>query len=293
MATGLLPSLLYNGGRVVSYTVIGGVVGGAGIPVQPLHDPQGRDAVVAGAFMLFLGRADARYLPLALAAEDPHSPASGRDGRGLPPPAGDRSCRAAERAHALRAAADHAGLRAGDGELASPARLSMFLFSLGTVPLLLGFGAVSALLSAKFNRRHAARRAACSSLVARPGHVHPGPRACSGSPCRDGPVAAQARAAGPGRPAAACPAARPSPACRGRPGGARPGARDVVPAVRRAGGCSRPVDHRGEGRGPQRVQQRAHRARSTGSGSGWCPGRTSSSSPRCGRAPSPTPAGWG
>ena len=31
--------------------------------------------------------------------------------------------------------------------------LSMFLFSLGTVPLLLGFGALSAFLSAKFNRR--------------------------------------------------------------------------------------------------------------------------------------------
>ena len=31
--------------------------------------------------------------------------------------------------------------------------LSMFLFSLGTVPLLLGFGAISAFLSAKFNRR--------------------------------------------------------------------------------------------------------------------------------------------
>jgi hypothetical protein len=31
--------------------------------------------------------------------------------------------------------------------------LSMFLFSLGTVPLLLGFGAISSLLSAKFNRR--------------------------------------------------------------------------------------------------------------------------------------------
>jgi hypothetical protein len=31
--------------------------------------------------------------------------------------------------------------------------LSMFLFSLGTVPLLLGFGAVSSLLSARFNRR--------------------------------------------------------------------------------------------------------------------------------------------
>src|SRR5208282_3302918 len=31
--------------------------------------------------------------------------------------------------------------------------LSMLLFSLGTVPLLLGFGAISAFLSAKFNRR--------------------------------------------------------------------------------------------------------------------------------------------
>ena len=31
--------------------------------------------------------------------------------------------------------------------------LSMFLFSLGTVPLLLGFGAISAFLSARFNRR--------------------------------------------------------------------------------------------------------------------------------------------
>ncbi len=39
----------------------------------------------------------------------------------------------------------------GTGSLLAGA-LSMFLFSLGTVPLMLGFGAVSSLLSAKFNR---------------------------------------------------------------------------------------------------------------------------------------------
>jgi copper chaperone CopZ len=51
----LMPSLLYNGGRVVSYTIIGGVVGALGSLFSLSQALKGVMPIVAGAFMLFLG----------------------------------------------------------------------------------------------------------------------------------------------------------------------------------------------------------------------------------------------
>jgi sulfite exporter TauE/SafE len=53
--TRLLPSLLYNGGRVVSYTIIGGIVGAVGSLFSLSTTLKGAMPFIAGAFMLFLG----------------------------------------------------------------------------------------------------------------------------------------------------------------------------------------------------------------------------------------------
>ena len=125
---------------------------GPWLAVQPLHRPQGHDARDRGRLHAVPRRADARDIPLAVRLKVRLPRHRGKEGalrrRGA------RAIRGgpAERSDAVRAAADNAGLRAGNGKLFAGA-LSMFLFSLGTVPLLLGFGAISAFLSAKFNRR--------------------------------------------------------------------------------------------------------------------------------------------
>ena len=51
----LVPSLLYNAGRVISYTVIGGMVGALGSLFSLSTALKGAMPIIAGAFMLFLG----------------------------------------------------------------------------------------------------------------------------------------------------------------------------------------------------------------------------------------------
>ena len=148
----LLPSLLYNGGRVVSYTIIGGIVGALGSLLSLSTALKGVMPVIAGAFMLFLGVRMLGIFPWlsrlkvrfpGLGGKKLRSSASGRGPfvvglfNGLMPCGPLQTMQV----YAL-----------GTGSFLAGA-LSMFLFSLGTVPLLLGFGAISAFLSAKFNRR--------------------------------------------------------------------------------------------------------------------------------------------
>jgi sulfite exporter TauE/SafE/copper chaperone CopZ len=149
---GLLPSLLYNGGRVVSYTVIGGAVGALGSLFSLSTALKGVMPILAGVFMLFLGvrmlgifpwlsRLKIRFPGLGAgkvrAAASPRGPFVVGLLTGLMPCGPLQTMQV----YALGTGSFFAGA------------LSMFLFSLGTVPLLLGFGAISALLSAKFNRR--------------------------------------------------------------------------------------------------------------------------------------------
>ncbi|HHW49136.1 MAG TPA: heavy metal transporter, partial [Clostridiaceae bacterium] len=51
----LRPSLLYNGGRVISYTVIGGIVGALGSSISFSGAAKGIVAVIAGVFMVIMG----------------------------------------------------------------------------------------------------------------------------------------------------------------------------------------------------------------------------------------------
>jgi uncharacterized protein len=147
----LMPSLLYNGGRVVSYTIIGGTVGALGSLFSLSTALKGAMPVIAGAFMLFLGVRMLGIFPwlsrlkvrMPGVAREKVAAAASRRGpfvvgllNGLMPCGPLQTMQV----YAL-----------GTGSFLAGA-FSMFLFSLGTVPLLLGFGAISSLLSAKFNR---------------------------------------------------------------------------------------------------------------------------------------------
>ena len=123
--------------------------------------------------------------------------------------------------------------------------LSMFLFSLGTVPLLLGFGAVSAFLSARFNR---GMLKASGVLVMALGLV----MFMRGVNLFG--VALPAIIPGAGK------------LHRGGKGDRRPPGREDhrgvqrLPSFHRPGGDSRPLDREREGGRPQRLQQSPDRS---------------------------------
>jgi len=147
----LLPSLLYNGGRVISYTVIGGVVGALGSLFSLSTALKGVMPIIAGAFMLFLGVRMLGIFPWVsrLKVRFP-----GLGGTRLRSAAASRGPFVVGLLNGLMPCGPLQTMQVyalGTGSFFAGA-LSMFLFSLGTVPLLLGFGAISSFLSAKFNR---------------------------------------------------------------------------------------------------------------------------------------------
>lgn len=148
----LKPSLLYNMGRIVSYTVIGGIVGAIGSVVSFSGGAKGIVAVIAGVFMVIMGLNMLNVFPW-LRKLNPKLPKvfarlvhnnNGKHGplyvgllNGLMPCGPLQSMQL----YAL-----------GTGSFATGA-LSMFLFSLGTVPLMFGFGAISSMLSSRFTHK--------------------------------------------------------------------------------------------------------------------------------------------
>jgi sulfite exporter TauE/SafE/copper chaperone CopZ len=148
----LVPSLLYNGGRVISYTVIGGIVGALGSLFSLSTTLKGVMPVIAGVFMLFLGLRMLGIFPWLsrLKVQFP-----GLGGSRMRSAASGRGPFVVGLLNSLMPCGPLQTMQVyalGTGSFLAGA-LAMFLFSLGTVPLLLGFGAISAFLSAKFNRR--------------------------------------------------------------------------------------------------------------------------------------------
>ncbi len=150
LKTKLRPSLLYNLGRVISYTIIGGIVGALGAGISFSGTAKGIVAVVAGVFMILMGLNLTGLFPW-MRKLIPHMPKA-----------------LARKARAKKRGAFVVGLlnglmpcgplqamqlyALGTGSFFAGA-LSMLLFSLGTVPLMFGFGALSSLLSSKFTQR--------------------------------------------------------------------------------------------------------------------------------------------
>lgn len=147
----LQPGLLYNGGRVLSYTVIGGIVGALGSVFNFSALAKGLLAAAAGLFMVVLGlkmlgilalpRLAGGLVParLRVAFSRPAAFLRGRGPFAVGLLNGLMPCGPLQtmQLYAL-----------GTGSLLAGA-LSMSLFSLGTVPLMLFFGAAAAFLPRK------------------------------------------------------------------------------------------------------------------------------------------------
>ena len=146
----VMPSLLYNLGRVISYTLIGGIVGGVGQILTPSGQFKGIIAVFAGFFMVLLGMRMLNLLSLPewLRIEIPLlKPKRGKGSNPLRPlmvglfngfmPCGPLQTM---QLYALGTASVTKGA------------LVMFFFSVGTVPLMLGFGAIAALIHGRLGK---------------------------------------------------------------------------------------------------------------------------------------------
>ncbi len=148
-ADGLARPLLYNLGRVVSYTAVGAIVGGLGSALFISQTLKAGILAAASLFMLLMGLSMLGWLPWWLV---PRLPAfllkkTGGAKAGKGPFAvgllnGLMPCGPLQ-AMQLYALATGSALTGA---------LSMLLFSLGTVPLMLGAGVAFSLLKGKFTR---------------------------------------------------------------------------------------------------------------------------------------------
>ncbi|MDP2813912.1 MAG: sulfite exporter TauE/SafE family protein [Erysipelotrichaceae bacterium] len=149
-----MPSFLYNSGRVVSYTIIGGIVGALGSVVSFSGSAKGIVAIVASIFMMIMGinmlnlfpslRKFNLRMPKFFARMIGKEKAVSKNRpfyigllNGLMP------------CGPLQAMQLYA-LSTGDPIKGA---LAMFVFSLGTVPLMFGLGALSSILSKKFTAK--------------------------------------------------------------------------------------------------------------------------------------------
>lgn len=143
------PSLLYNLGRVISYTVIGGIIGALGSVVSFSGTMKGIVQILAGVFMVIMGinmlnifpwlrkfnpRMPKIFAKKIYAQKRSNSPLYIGLLNGLMP-CGPLQ---AMQLYALSTGSPVKGA------------VSMFLFSIGTVPLMFAFGALSSFLNKKF-----------------------------------------------------------------------------------------------------------------------------------------------
>ncbi|MBS6559198.1 MAG: sulfite exporter TauE/SafE family protein [Clostridiales bacterium] len=146
------PSFLYNLGRVLSYTIVGGIVGGFGSVISFSGKGKGAVQLIAGVFMVIMGINMLNIFPW-LRKFNPRMPKvfarkinQGKQKNGAflvgilngLMPCGPLQ---AMQIYALSTGSPLKGA------------FSMFLFSMGTVPLMFGFGALSSFLSQKFTKQ--------------------------------------------------------------------------------------------------------------------------------------------
>ena len=148
-----LPAFLYNGGRVFSYTAIGFAVGALGSAITFTNAMQGVLKLIAGAFMIIMGINMLGVLTW-LRGLNPRMPKVfaqkiNREKRKSKSPLIVGLLNGFMPCGPLQAMQIYA-LSTG-----SPVKgaLSMFLFSMGTVPLMFGLGAISSLMGKKFTSK--------------------------------------------------------------------------------------------------------------------------------------------
>jgi sulfite exporter TauE/SafE/plastocyanin domain-containing protein/copper chaperone CopZ len=144
----ILPAILYNAGRIVAYTVIGGIVGALGSVLSLSLTVKAAMQIFAGVFMIIMGLKMAGFgmfrklnikLPWSSCSvkNKPRTPFLVGLLNGLMPCGPLQTMQL----YAL-----------GTGSAVKGALL-MLLFSLGTVPLMLTFGALSGLLSKGYTKK--------------------------------------------------------------------------------------------------------------------------------------------
>ncbi len=148
----LKPSVLYNAGRVLSYTAVGGIVGALGSVVSFSGTAQGVVAIAAGIFMVLMGLNMLNVFPW-LRRITPHMPKF--VGRKLYAGGTNRGPFYIGLLNGLMPCGPLQAMQIYALGTGSPVKgaLAMFAFSIGTVPLMFGFGAVSSFLSGKFTHK--------------------------------------------------------------------------------------------------------------------------------------------
>ena len=143
----LIPSIKYNLGRVISYTVVGGIVGALGQVVSFSGKTQGIVAIIAGIFMVIMGINMINIFPwlrrLNISLPRIFSSKNGK---------GNNSPLYVGLLNGLMPCGPLQAMQLFALSTASPVKgaLSMFFFSIGTVPLMFGLGALSSILTKKF-----------------------------------------------------------------------------------------------------------------------------------------------
>lgn len=143
-------TILYNGGRVVAYTLLGGMIGGFGSIISFSPQMKGYITIFAGGFMILLGLSMLepfgflkKYLKLPRIFSTSKLKQSSRTPLLIGLATGLMPCGPLQtmQLYAL-----------GTGSVFKGA-LSMLIFSLGTVPLMMGFGTISGYISSGLNKK--------------------------------------------------------------------------------------------------------------------------------------------
>lgn len=142
------PALLYNAGRVVSYTILGGIIGALGSVFSLSTATQAGLQIFAGLFMLIMGFNMAGFKAFRkFQIRLPHAACKAKNKSGSPFIVGLLNglmpCGPLQTMQLFAL---------GTGSVTKGA-LSMFMFSIGTVPLMLTFGAVSGILSKGYTKK--------------------------------------------------------------------------------------------------------------------------------------------
>ncbi|BCJ95577.1 hypothetical protein acsn021_31460 [Anaerocolumna cellulosilytica] len=155
----LMPNILYNLGRVVSYTIIGGIVGGVGSIISIGGGFRGAVAVFAGVFMIVMGLNMLNLFPwlrrFAIRMPKFIGKKLGKNAAALKKKKGAGSSFYIGLLNGLMPCGPLQSMQlyalsAGSVFMGA---LSMFLFSLGTVPLMFLLGAVSTKLNKNFTEK--------------------------------------------------------------------------------------------------------------------------------------------
>nr|WP_295682891.1 sulfite exporter TauE/SafE family protein [uncultured Lachnoclostridium sp.] len=148
----LRPSLLYNIGRVISYTVVGGIVGALGSVISFSGSFKGIVQLVAGIFMVIMGLNMLNIFPW-LRKFNPRMPKI--FAKNINQKKNSNSPLYVGLLNGLMPCGPLQAMQLYALSTGDPMKgaLSMFLFSLGTVPLMFGLGVLSSILSQKFTKK--------------------------------------------------------------------------------------------------------------------------------------------